>query len=517
MNDRSELEGARRLRLDACVGKGQVWRADLVALALACCAFAGGPAAQVPAEEIARRQYESGLAFARNGNYTEALKDFQAVVELHPTTAVAPKAWLQIGLYHLERAGDLGAAEAAADTILKKYPTSDAVAGAHILTGRATIARSRRPADLTAAVASFDRVLRLFPDSAAVPEAFVHAGDALHLLGQPDEALERYHRVLIDHPEDAWAAAAGLGAGMALAARGDAPGAMEQFQRVRNRWPESREAGVALKRQTILYRLTIRAQSGQVFSLRGELPEGAAKRLQLRALLMTPDDVLYYATNSGVGALMPPTAERPPGATRPRGLALDAGGEIVVIEEGTLRPKRGAPLALAIPRAGRTTPQALERIDAAVALPTGQWLVAAASEGAILRFTRRGEYEGPFSSAGVTRLAISLYAEVAALERETRTVLIFSAEGKLAGRIPARGPRYTLKNPRDVAYDAFGHLYVLDEAAVAIFDRQRQLVHLFSEPERSRGALRDASALAVDSAGRLYVADDAAGRVRIYQ
>src|SRR5687767_4003124 len=47
-------------------------------------------------EEFARRQYETGLAFMRDGRYQEALKDFQAVADNYPSSAVADQALLQI-------------------------------------------------------------------------------------------------------------------------------------------------------------------------------------------------------------------------------------------------------------------------------------------------------------------------------------------------------------------------------------------------------------------------------------
>ncbi len=472
------------------------------------------PATQLPPEELARRQYESGLAFLRNGNYIEALKDFQAVVELHPATSVAPLAWLQIGRYFLEHVGDLERARAAADTVIKKYPTSDAVAGAHILAGRILIARSRAPSDLDAAVASFDRVPRLFPESDAVAEAFVRAGDVLRLLGRPDDALPRYQQVLLDFPDDPRAATAGFGAAMALAARGDAFAAMEQFQRVRNRWPSSPEAEAALARQTILYRLAVRAQKGAAFSPAGELP-AAGRKIEVRALAVTRDGAVYGATDAGVTALKPAAAPAAPGARRPRGLTLDATGGLVVIEESALSGPGGRTVTFTVPRPGRE-PRTVEHIAAAVALPTGHWVVADADEGSLVRF-RGSEYDGVFAPVRALRLAVGPAGEVAALERDTKNILIFGPDGKPIGRLAERGQGYTFKNPRDVAFDSFGHLYVLDQEAVFVFSSGRRLLHRFAPAERSREAFRSAAALAVDAAGRLYVADHDAGRVRVFQ
>ena len=47
-------------------------------------------------EEVARRQFASGLEFLKAGRHDEALKDFQTVVESYPATSVADDALLAI-------------------------------------------------------------------------------------------------------------------------------------------------------------------------------------------------------------------------------------------------------------------------------------------------------------------------------------------------------------------------------------------------------------------------------------
>jgi TolA-binding protein len=485
-------------------------------LAAGAVTIASAQTGQVPAEEIARRQFESGLAFARGGNFTEALKDFQAVVELHPTSDVADDAWLQIGLYYLERAGDLARAAAAAETILTKYATRDGAAGAYVLSGRVSLAKSQSGADLAAALADFDRVSRLFPDAGAVAESLVYAGQALQRLGRTSDALTRYNRVWLDYSGDPWAPAAGVGMGMSIAASGNATGAIEAFQRVRNRWPDTRESVDALKRQTVLFRLAVRGATEPPFRQSAELPPPPGKLQSVRALAAGRDDALYFAAESGVGVLAGPRSEPPPQLTKVRGLALDARGRIVALGEGAMRPSGANLIPLLVPRPAKP-PRPVEKIEAAVALPTGQWLVADGDEGVVQRFSATGEYVAPFATLEAVRLALSPQGDLAAIERASKSIIVFNLEGRSVGRIEARGARYTFRNPRDLAYDVFGHLYVLDETAVAIFNRRLELMLVFAPPERSPGGFREATALTLDSFGRLYVADGDAKRVRVYQ
>src|SRR5215471_12354000 len=101
-------------------------------------------------EDVARRQLESGRSFMRQGNYTEALKDFRAVADTHATSSVADDALLEIGRYYFEIANDYPAASTAVDDLLKKYPTSNSAPDAYVLAGRLALARSHQPSDLEA-------------------------------------------------------------------------------------------------------------------------------------------------------------------------------------------------------------------------------------------------------------------------------------------------------------------------------------------------------------------------------
>jgi len=151
--------------------------------------------AQGNTEEFARRQYESGLAFMQNGRYSEALKDFQAVLDSFAKSSVADNALLQVALYQLEVTHDVAASQAAVERLLKDYPETDSAPMAYVVSGRLALARGRAPSDVDAALASFERVPRLFPNDEAVPAAGFYAGDTLRMVRRTDEALDRFRRV----------------------------------------------------------------------------------------------------------------------------------------------------------------------------------------------------------------------------------------------------------------------------------------------------------------------------------
>jgi hypothetical protein len=107
---------------------------------------------------------------------------------------------------------------------------------------------------------------------------------------------------------------------------------------------------------------------------------------------------------------------------------------------------------------------------------------------------------------------------VAALDRDSAVVLL-KRDGKTVRTFAKKGAGYEFKRPVDVAFDALGHLFVLDrgQSSVFVFGAQGQLLTTFTIPEKAAGAFRKAVAFAVDRAGRLYIHDDGAKRLLVYQ
>jgi hypothetical protein len=230
----------------------------------------------------------------------------------------------------------------------------------------------------------------------------------------------------------------------------------------------------------------------------------------------------YFATKLAVLPFDPSKGEPPPGTLKPRGVALDELGQLVAIDGGAFKRKTGPAQYLNL-----TTPNGLNRTledtITAVTLKNGDWLVASddeRDEKGIQRFSPTVKHVAPFAAFRASRLAVNEFDEVAVLDRDAKTVKILDEAGKPISTITARGTGYELKNPVDIAFDALGHLYVLDRAAVFIFVPRRptpSLIRTFTEPETNPSSFRRASAFALDPLGRLYIADEHAEKIRIYQ
>ena len=480
--------------------------------------------AQAPAtpDEFARRQYESGLEFLHAGKYTEALKDFEAVVDIYPASSVADEALLAIARYQLDVQRNPVAAQATAESLLKKFPASDSVAMSYVVAGQATVAKGLTPGNVDAALASFDRVQRLFAGTEAVAPALVAAGDTLRRLGRCPEALEKFDTVTMAYPRASWAAAARLSSAACLATGGRPLDAMEELQRVILAAPGSPEAQQARTLNTIVYRLYVRAPARSPYAFSGRSIAGGAGRLKdVSAIAFGPDGSLFVTSRTGVLALDQKGATiRSIAAVEPRALFVDHQGHVLVAQKALL-VQEGAPVAvmqtLTVPRDGAPA-KVLDDISAVAVLTTGERLVADRGQRGVFRFDAAGKYLGPFSSIRASRIALGPGEQVALLDRDNKSVAVLDRTGKGMSRIATKAAGYELMNPTDVAFDVLGHVYVLDGAQVHVFAAGGALVATFAGGEKTAaGTLREGTALALDEAARMYIYDERAERVQVYQ
>ena len=469
-------------------------------------------------EDLARRQYESGRTFVQNGRYSEALKDFQAVVDSFPQSAVADDALLDIALYHIDMAGDHEAARTAADRLLKDYPASDSAPMAYVLVGRLAIATSRAPADVDTALASFERVSRLFPSSPAVAAARFYTGDTLRLARRTDEALQQFRRVSVEYPRSVWAARADLAAAANLVATDRATQAFGRLQRIRLQFPGTPEATAALNFNTILYRLYLRKPVPYTFSGRFI---GTEKDRFRDVVGIVVDDAgrILLGHRQGVtifdsrGILV-----RTSPAMEPSAFFLDGRDRVVVTRGALLIPEKGAPISMVVPAPGRE-PREVGEIPAVIALSSGDRLVADRRGRTVIRVSPGGKFLSNFASVNAERLARSTLDEVAMIDRDSKAVVIVDRDGKTLAKIPPKGTGYQFEDPADLAYDALGHIYLLDgrRAAIHVFGPKGRLIATLTSTGKAAGAMQRPRAIALDPAGRLYVFDESSQRIQVYQ
>jgi TolA-binding protein len=476
--------------------------------------------AQGNAEEFARRQFDSGMAFMQSGRYTEALKDFQSVIDSFAKTSVADNALLETAVYQLEIIRDPAAAQTSVERLLKDYPDTDSAPMAHILAGRVALAKGRTAADVDAALASFERVPRLFPNDEAVPAAGFYAADALWSVRRNDEALERYRRVSMEFPRSTWAARARLGTAVCLVAADRPVRALEELQRVRQQLPDAPESREALNAATLLYRLYVRAPAQPAYAFASRFPGTEGSKLKdVIGLRIDGDGTLALGHKLGVSLFdAHGKAVRTVAAEEPSAFFVDERGRLVIARKDRLTVERGESTPLAIPQPDGKL-RAVEEIPSAVAMTNGARLVADHKGKQVIKVSPSGAYEKKFLGVDAERLALNHLDDVAMIDKETKSVVVVDRDGKAIGKIPQKGSGYEFDNPVDLSFDAFNHIYVLDRgrASIFVFGPKNKLLATVSAAEKSPGAFPRAAAFALDPAGRIYVYDDRAQGIQVYQ
>ena len=483
-------------------------------------AAGGVVGAQGNAEEFARRQFESGMAFMQSGRYTEALKDFQSVIDSFAKTSVADNALLETALYQLEIIHDPAAAQTSVEHLLKDYPDTDSAPMAHILAGRVALAKGRTAADVDAALASFERVPRLFPNDEAVPAAGFYAADALWSVRRIDEALERYRRVSMEFPRASWSARARLGAARCLVASGRPVRALEELQRARQQLPDSPESRDALNDATLLYRLYVRAPAQPAYAFSGRFPGTEGTKLKdIIGLRSDANGTLALGHKLGVSVFdAQGKVLRTVSAEEPSSFFVDERGRLVIARKDRLTVERGESTPLAVPQPDGKS-RAVEEIPSAVAMTGGTRLVADHKGKQVIKVSASGAYLAKFLGVDAERLALNHLDDVAMIDKETKSVVVVDRDGKPLAKIPQKGPGYEFDNPVDLSFDAFNHIYVLDRgrASIFVFGPHNKLLATVTTPEKSPGAFPRAAAFTLDAAGRIYVYDDRAQGIQVYQ
>lgn len=468
-------------------------------------------------DEVARRQYESGLSFSQNGRYAEALKDFQVVVDSFPQSTVADDALLQIALYHLDVSRDLGAAQAAVDKMLKEYASSDSAPLGYVIVGRLTVAKGRTAADVDAALASFDRVPRLFPTSTAVAAARYYAGDTLRIARRSDEALDRFRRVALEFPRSMWAARAELAAATSLVAADRAAQALPRLQRIRLLFPGSAEAATALNYNTILYRLYVKKPAGYGFS--GRFIGGERDKFRdVVGVAVDDSGRILLGHKLGVSIFdAKGTVVRTVAATDPSAFFVEGRDRVVSVRRDVLVPEGAPSTPIGVPVPGRI-PREVEEIPAVIALTGGDRLIVDRKGKAVIRVSPVGKFISSFATLNAGRIARNGLDDVAMIDRDAKGIVIADRDGKITSRIAQKGANYAFEEPLDVAFDTLGHLYVLDsKGAIYVFGPKNRLVATFSSAGKQAGALQRPKAFAIDAAGRAYVFDEGIQRIQVYQ
>lgn len=474
--------------------------------------------AQSSDEAAARQLLDSGRAALTAGKAADAAVAFDTVVTKYPTTSVADDALLERARYQLDVLHDDKAASTSVEQLIANYAASNSVPAAQLLRARLGLGESASADQRKAAVAALDRLSTDYAGTDVAAEALFRAAEATESAGGAD-ALGRFQDLAARYPGMPIVAEGLMHAAALHTSAGEALKAMDVLQRVRTQYPKSAAAARALNQLTILHRLFLRPSSAAVFTYVRSVGGSTGKFRDFRDLVVDHANHLLVVTRNAVAEF---ASLSDPEETRETpnidAAFVDAQDRLFTIHnQGVIRGEGRSPLTLGTARSnGRIEPI---DIDAAAAVSTGDLIVANRSQKTLVRFWADGRPKGEIAKAiGARRLAVSEQDTLAALDVDQKTITLLSRDGRVTGRIADRGAAYQLKQPGDIAFDALGHLYVLDRSVVHVFSgRGDRLLTTFTSPEKSAGTFSNGEAIALDAAGRLYIYEGRTDMVQVYR
>jgi TolA-binding protein len=470
-------------------------------------------------EAQAQQYFRSGLEFAHRRQYDQALKDFDTVARTYPLSQWAARAMYEGARIRCEAFGDVVATREALEQANTRYPGGDIKPWWDILEARLGMAASRSELEFRTAVSDLERVLRVFQGSAAIPAALFYLAEAERQTGRLDQARERFSRLAREHSGSAWAARAHFGLARVVLSEGKSLEALELVQRVADRFPDSEEAATARKWSTALLRLYVRPAAVLHALIQTIRPPGSGGAV--RSIAVTPGGQLVVATSRGV-FVTPVDAEAYTLIGQEDGVSVDAKGQAFLFSPTGFRERGRNLVTVSLSQFVDRNSRQKDQLDSIVAMAVTSardYLIADHRRRSIYRLGRGHDAESWLAGINVRRLSINADDEVAILSAE-REVEVYDRFGR-PRTLSLRGtPKDRFRDPRDLAFDAWGHVYVLDRGhrSVLVFSPTGRFVRsLDSASEREPHAFTRASALTVDEAGTLFILDERNRQIQVYQ
>ncbi|NUN22122.1 MAG: outer membrane protein assembly factor BamD [Candidatus Jettenia caeni] len=147
------------------------------------------------------QRYKYALSLLVEQKYVNAVKEFESIIKIEPTSEYAEVSQINIGwAYFLN--GDYKRALKAYEKVLQKYPGTKRTK--EILEKEYQVGVAQMDTNEEAAIAVFEKIIEKHPLGPVAPDAQVKIADSYFKLGQYEEALDAYEKFLENYPKNEW-------------------------------------------------------------------------------------------------------------------------------------------------------------------------------------------------------------------------------------------------------------------------------------------------------------------------
>ncbi len=475
----------------------------------------------------ARRLLERASELLATGDAPAAVDELQVLFEQFGSSDVAPEAMVLLARAQNE-SGLLDAAIETARRLVEEHPRSPSGAGGMVLQATFELRTATSLADLEDLRDRLARVALLYPTGTYPrlvwrPAASVLGGEIELRLNNADSAASRFAAALEPWAEPRWRARAMVGLGRALLAENEWEAAAHMLQRGLAEEPFAASTAAAQARAllALVHRRHLRTQTGgrPWISTRSitragavlERPIGIAA--SLTGELLVADEGVPFVSYLAADESPIASKNSMPDAAHPW---FGPDGTPLVALERSIRAPFGSDRSVYYaPDGGSSKP--LEKIVAAAEDPFGGRIVAYDDGNRVARFHADG------NSAGM--VFGGQRVQIRDIVAQGADFLLLDGREKRLYRLGPQGAAQTVvssgswRRPEAVDIDLLGNLYVLDrdEGRIYVYKPDGTQLEQSGPDLPGGGRLDDPRDLAVDGAGRLFVADRGAKKIWVVE
>ena len=487
-------------------------RAATFLFILSILAVASISTAQDPA---AKRLYEDAENLLAKGDAGAALAELQLITRQFPNDELTPKALLQSARIFRTTDEDQEL-RAVLNKLLTDYARTGEAAEGFLIQAEMKVEKARTLPDLDEARSIFRRVPLLygpeeFPALAARARARIRGGELALLAGDSAAAEAEFVAVLEDEADSPYAGRAALLLGRALLTRGEQAHALETLQNLKDdsgASPDDRQAAGHLL--SIAHRQLLRPQSGrQPWEKASRFPASGAAFRELAGVAASDDgQVLTVDRREGQVTLF--GADGNALSTRnlknPQRPTWSGDVAIVVTDGEIVLPFDGRRMSFLEPKNNKERP--LRGLRAAVRGPFGDWFMVAKGWKAILNYQtpRKGQEPSSRERTDFDDLDRDAAGRVYALDSQNNKVTRVALDRRTQKTVVQDGD---WKKPTALTVDLLGNIYILDRGRRTIqrYDPNGRLQTTVGPSLGDGIELKDPRDIAVDGSGRLFIAD----------
>jgi len=469
-------------------------------------------------EDLGKKYYESAISYLNNGNYKQAIEDFESIIKSLPDSSYADDALLELGRYYLEIENNKVQAERYFSLLKEKYvKTENGPAGYYYL-GRTNLLLGATVEDLNNAYANFERIPVLFAKSKWVQQAFHDAGVAQRYLGNNTKAIALLNEAIEKFPKTVFTDLSKLELGICYLKIGKTALALDYIQQVIDNPYDEAIREKARDYLSFVLRHGFRAKTSgfniydkdNLFSINIKLkePKQIIYRRDLKTFYVLDDDTKSVVSIDKTGKVK----ERKV-AEKPQSFFLDNKGNIYIVSKKAILNPDNKLLGFTFTYELKT--KFLFNLRECAVDSAGNYYILDNAYKGLFKFDNGGnEIEFPLHRVNDRYKKVVIdKRDRLFLNLDDKALVIYKKDAELVGRIE-RFEGVSFKEISDIDFDDFGNLYLLDKDAkmIFIYDSMFKEIGKYYFPEGV-----EVEDFAVGEGGEIYIINKKTKLIELYK